>query len=804
MSRPTTPPPLHWDIAEEHLDEAAFLFKRWEESLSSPLFTPQEVADGPEERMLAHVDALALGGPRVARGLLLPRLSADSREESFAAGLALLGMEEDWSEAVLGVVQEGEPHQREGLREALRLTSRAGLEPHLLDMFDRSGSSVRAALLEVLVARRHPPPGRLDPLVAGEDSDLACAALRAARHFPNLLQQASLRQALHAGDFAVRGAALETGLILGLPEAWHEYEQAIKHPTESWKPVAVAWALGASGQDLEPLLRGLEAHETRRDALWALGFSGRLAAIEALRPWLRDEATAPVAAEAFAAITGLPLEPGFVLPPVEDAEAESPEGDLPFPDAGRIEAWWTEARSRFKSTERYMGGSPWSPERLLEFLKQAPMRRRPVLALELAIRTGGRCQFDTGLLAARQLRELERLRGALGRVPAGRFRELMQGWAPPPSAPRPQPAARPAARARTDGALVLTGMGMVSAIGHGAVESCASLRARIVRPRPLPFQVLQLDEPGTAVATGHPLRGLVDGFPGLARLIKLGALALEDVLRPAELSGGTTASFQQTALLLCLSSTRRDDFDFQDEFIAEQLPSRLLRHAGLALPVQNVSVIQAGHASGLLALQQASQFLQERRFQRVLVLGIDSLVEEDTLQWLASRRRLKTPEHPMGLMPGEAAAAMLLETSTEARRREASVLGTLAAMGTGRAPGEARQGAESGRVLAQTIRLAWPAGAPPVGDIYGDVNGEHSRALEWGFAQSMLRETHSLEQAYLHVPAECLGDTGAASGLISVCAALQGFVRGYAHGDQALVWSSSDSGEFAAARLSRA
>jgi hypothetical protein len=37
-----------------------------------------------------------------------------------------------------------------------------------------------------------------------------------------------------------------------------------------------------------------------------------------------------------------------------------------------------------------------------------------------------------------------------------------------------------------------------------------------------------------------------------------------------------------------------------------------------------------------------------------------------------------------------------------------------------------------------------------------------------------------------------------------VCAVLRAFARGYAHGDHALVWSSSDSGEVAAARLTRA
>ena len=61
------PSPIRWDIAKEHLDEAAFLRQLWEQSLCSPQYSLAEIAQGPEERMLAHLDALVLGGARVAR-----------------------------------------------------------------------------------------------------------------------------------------------------------------------------------------------------------------------------------------------------------------------------------------------------------------------------------------------------------------------------------------------------------------------------------------------------------------------------------------------------------------------------------------------------------------------------------------------------------------------------------------------------------------------------------------------------------------------------------------------------------------
>ncbi|MFP2928038.1 hypothetical protein ACLESO_23120, partial [Pyxidicoccus sp. 3LG] len=131
MSHSSDEHPLRWDIAEEHLDEAAFLFRQREKDRVSPLYTLQELADGVEGRLLAHVDALVLGGPRVARRLLLPRLTAESEAESFAAGFTLLGMGEEWLEAILDVLLTGEPHQRDGLRHALSLAARPDLGPRL-------------------------------------------------------------------------------------------------------------------------------------------------------------------------------------------------------------------------------------------------------------------------------------------------------------------------------------------------------------------------------------------------------------------------------------------------------------------------------------------------------------------------------------------------------------------------------------------------------------------------------------------------------------------------------------------------
>src|SRR5580692_11409398 len=47
-----------WDIVEEHLDEAAFLYWMRKIQLQAPDHDLATIASGPEARLLAHLDAL--------------------------------------------------------------------------------------------------------------------------------------------------------------------------------------------------------------------------------------------------------------------------------------------------------------------------------------------------------------------------------------------------------------------------------------------------------------------------------------------------------------------------------------------------------------------------------------------------------------------------------------------------------------------------------------------------------------------------------------------------------------------------
>ncbi|MCY1047538.1 hypothetical protein OV208_39935 [Corallococcus sp. bb12-1] len=348
--------------------------------------------------------------------------------------------------------------------------------------------------------------------------------------------------------------------------------------------------------------------------------------------------------------------------------------------------------------------------------------------------------------------------------------------------------------------LALTGMGMLSTLGDDVVSSCAALRCGMARPAPLRFDVYSEDEEeGVARVVGHPLQGLTNGFEGLGLYTLMAAHALGDLVRYAGLDRGDRAFWSATAVFLCLSRPRMEELGpVFEALLGERLVPAVLAELelpGVAGPGRR---FMSGHGSVLEAVHVAGQVLHEGRVKRVIVLAVDSLVGGDDVMWLAQRGMLKTPERPVGLMPGQAAAALLLEGETEARRRGARMEAFIDAVHVGMEPdNRERRSSGSGLGLAEVLTRTL-GGRRVVLDAYGDLNGQDARAREWGSALVRLSGTHDLPTAP-RCPALSLGDTGAASGAIAISAAARSFVRGYARGTEVLVWSSSDTGEVASA-----
>jgi uncharacterized protein (TIGR02270 family) len=403
--------PVAWDIYEEHLDEAAFLWTQWEDALGAANYILHEVIEGPEARLLAHLDGLVLGAKPVAERLLLPALASDEPERAAAAAWALIQAEhgEDYQDAVVQAWLNGEPKLARAIVRAL------GLCPRLdLSRIARLWTEAPAAVFDLMSAREPTwAAARLEEALRAGEETLVAAALRALRRTPDRAWLGRVDEVLRRDLDEVKREAIVTGYVLGSAQALYACAHVELDRSPACRlPLAL---LATSGNETQ---RGIVLAATqsaaRKHALWALGFAGDVAAADLLVDAMSDEKFAKVAGEAFAAITGIQLGGSLVVHgktqgPGDDDVADddppptvSPEDHLPLPAAAAVASWWQRRRSQFSTELRYCMGAPLTHSTLRAALLSASMWRREVLGLELARTTGAAPPVDMSAWAHEQ------------------------------------------------------------------------------------------------------------------------------------------------------------------------------------------------------------------------------------------------------------------------------------------------------------------------------------------------------------------------------------------------------------------
>jgi uncharacterized protein (TIGR02270 family) len=411
-----------WDVAEEHLDEAEFLVERWLAACRSPRFTAVDLQKTVERRLLAHLDGLVVGGHVVADSLLWPALApeGDAPASRVApAALALLaGGGAATGDRLIDILRTtASDPVRTGLELTLKIAAGADLDESLRKaLYATDAPAAQRALLAILSSRRVNPGPILPPLLASTDPGVLGGALAAAAAADRSTHRHLIETHLGSEVPAVAIPALRTALIWNLALA---AKACVAHVRAGTAEAMVLLALLGGRGEVSELAACLKVPERRASALFALGFTGRIDAVEACLPFLDD--TTPrvpgLAVEAIAAITGLLLydppfaEPGdgdaggAAEPPplAEDLERDltpSPADELPKPNATEVRRWWSERRSSFNPDERYLLGMPLSAASLQAALRDGPLRRSGALCCEVAIRSGGRAQIPALRLAS--------------------------------------------------------------------------------------------------------------------------------------------------------------------------------------------------------------------------------------------------------------------------------------------------------------------------------------------------------------------------------------------------------------------
>jgi 3-oxoacyl-[acyl-carrier-protein] synthase-1 len=333
--------------------------------------------------------------------------------------------------------------------------------------------------------------------------------------------------------------------------------------------------------------------------------------------------------------------------------------------------------------------------------------------------------------------------------------------------------------------LAVTGVGGVSPVGLDAIQSCASVRAGVCRFRQWPEYQPLSEDPEWEVA--EPIS--VSRVPGLAsepagpeRLLVLATLALRDLIAQVPLRRAEVAT---AGLFLALPEP---DGESGTWALGPDWGRRLCAHAGLP----SMSVVAArceGSPGGLALLDDVRRYLEDAPASLALAVFVDSYIDVRRLDVLDREARLKSARTTDGIVPGESAWALLLETPAQATRQPHGFLGPV---GLGQEPHLRSSDQEScGRGLTDALRGAL-AGAVASAPRWGlcDLNGESYRAAEWGVVSTRLGAELASVGRLSH-PADGLGDIGAATGGMLVAQALAGFRRGYACADEAVVWTSS-------------
>jgi len=408
------PPPIR-DIVEEHLDEAAFLWTQRLAAVDSAASTVDEVAEGPEERLLAHLDGLRVGGAAAEAELLVPALVGPEtdRAAAAAAALALAGRIEPLAAALPAA---------EANRPAIALALAAFLprqeEARLLPWLDGGQPAAAGVALGVLAARGAAPPAEVRRALRASDLAVRLAGLRAAAVLGDAARP-DVEAALASPDPGMRGAAIEAGLELRLLAAWQACQRAADAGRAGPLDLQVL-AMSGTPDDLARLEAAARVPAQRAAALFAAGHSGRVVAADLCARFLDDALVAPVAAEGLRAVAGLAIEGPYRAPPPAEPE-EDPEAvldgpvagvdrALPWPDPELVQHWWARARSGLAEGARWLEGQPFGPDALLRAFALGPTRRRPPLARELLLRSRGEYRVDLAGLAREQLRRARELR----------------------------------------------------------------------------------------------------------------------------------------------------------------------------------------------------------------------------------------------------------------------------------------------------------------------------------------------------------------------------------------------------------
>ncbi len=339
------------------------------------------------------------------------------------------------------------------------------------------------------------------------------------------------------------------------------------------------------------------------------------------------------------------------------------------------------------------------------------------------------------------------------------------------------------------GKCVIRGIGMVSAVGVSASQSCASIQAGISRAMAMPeIYYCMPDDPDFEAGTeliAAPLSFLNsrrDTYPQPAEWLSLiSEKAFLDLL-------GSSAYHDErdneTGLFISLPPKLIENTPHaKDEFIYH-FHNRIQKDL---FPVEDYSF--KGHTGVFEMIEAASKAMNEGKISSALVGGVQSSLFPDWLSDLDREYRIKSRRNLDGYIPGEAAAFIWMEKISRIPEKMPVTLTIDSQSWDEGIQSPLTPGSSLKNVVSSLLN---DHDDTPV--IFCDLNGESKRMEEWGFVRTSLGER--LENpVHLEHPADVLGDVGAATGTVLIITAMHHLQVVNPDRHTALIWTASDHGE---------
>jgi len=296
--------------------------------------------------------------------------------------------------------------------------------------------------------------------------------------------------------------------------------------------------------------------------------------------------------------------------------------------------------------------------------------------------------------------------------------------------------------------------GAATSLGSYAAATLVAVQARIANFADHPYLLDLQGEPYILAAAPY----IDPDYQGIKRYNVLLNYALSDCCAEKE---GMPASMP---CVLCLPN-ERPTFRFdQVRDVAQQLVNDC---PGLVITSQDLYC--QGHAAAYQALEQVQQHLLHTAHEFCLLAGVDSYIDSATLNYLEMHSQVHNATNAYGFVPGEAAACVLLCTQDTVDKYQLTSLGTLLAFSHAFEPVHHTQGVCTGQGLTQAMHATLQHCPPDqkIQHVICDLNGEPHRSDEYGF--TLTRLSYYLENPdHFTAPADCWGDVGAATGVLSM------------------------------------